>query len=512
MLIDKNTYLRVPVSKNAKLTKVNIYEGDKLLLDLDACVDFDSPEHTVDYPLSPFSGRDIRAENEYGKPFEFTDKPNTVHGSELRPKHRFTAGFGWINDPNGLVFYEGRYHIFYQHNPLGTQWGNMHWGHTVTDDLVNFERRDDVLFPDELGDMFSGSAIVDEKNLLGKNTEEHKALLLFYTSAGGQSSRIISGDKKFSQCLAYSTDGGVTFKKYEHNPIIPHIKASNRDPKVIYDDVNDIYIMLLFFDGDEYALFTSHDLVKWKQVQVFNLKGDDECPDFFRMDNGRGEKKWVIGGAHDRYTVCDFEPEVGFMNFTEAKTLGFGAVYASQSFSGTGDRRLRLSWLRFQKIPDGAFNCMLSVPCDMKLFGDELRIIPAVEYRKPRSLLCDETGLPSHGISMEVGKSADITMEISNPEEAITVFLGGNEIKLDITAGTVCVNGGGTMPLCPCNGSVSLRIVSDIYGIEIFSGIEDGYARAYGAFEGIIENGGLTLRGEGLLKRLTVYRGVGDSI
>ena len=506
MVIDESRkYLAVPVSRGATVTKINIFEGDSLLLDLNAGVDFDAPDEVVHYPLNAFLGKDIRIENEYGIPFELTDKPDIVHESPLRPKLRFTAPFGWINDPNGLILYEGRYHVFYQHNPLGVKWNNMHWGHAVSDDLIHFEHRDDALAPDSLGDMYSGSAITDEKNLLGKNTPEHKALVLFYTSAGGNKFRNVSSDKKFSQCLACSTDGGLTFRKYGHNPIIPHIKAYNRDPKVLYDDVNDVYIMLLCFDVEEYAAFTSRDLVNWKQLQTIALKGDDECPDFFKMDNGRGERKWVIGGAHDRYTVCDFDPEAGFVNFTEAKTLGFGKVYASQSFSGTADRRLRLSWLRFEKIPDSAFNCMLSVPCEMKLFGDELRIIPAEEVRKSMSLLWDEKKLPTHGVSADVGLTADIEMEISAAEEPVSIFLGGNEIKLDLSCGSVTVNGDGTMPLCPDDGTAHVRIITDRYGMEVFTGIADGFAKAYGAFEGVIENGNMTVRGEGSLDRLTVY-------
>lgn len=504
LITNDNRYIVLPVSKEADKTKLRISQDGKLMLDLDIKLDFRNPESTMYYDLVHFMGMDIEITNECGKELEFTSEKPMPEFGKYRPRMRYTADYGWINDPNGLVYYEGQYHLFYQHNPAGTEWGNMHWGHAVSEDTLHWEELEEALIPDEMGDMFSGSAIVDHKNLLGLNTDRHEALLLFYTAAGNH--REIDKGKTFTQCLAYSTDGGYSFKKYENNPVVPHIKGGNRDPKVVYDDANGIYLMALYLDGTEYALLTSEDLVNWKHLQTFSLPGDDECPDIFKMDNGKDEKKWVIGGAHDMYTVCDFDPDVGFVSFTEPKKLGFGAVYAAQSYSETGERRLRFSWERFTKIPDNDFSGMLSVPCELKLFGSELRIKPADEFDNACETVEVSENLPSHGICRDVGRSSDITLELSHLEEAVTVILGGNEIKLDAMSGTVTVNGEGTMPLCPDNGKAKVRIIADNYGIELFTGISDGYAKAFGAFAGEIKDGTLTLRGEGSLDRIKINK------
>jgi len=505
MLITKdNRYIMLPISKSAEKNKLRISHGSTLLLDLDVKLDFNSPESIMYYDLAPFMGMDVEIINEYSTTLKFTAEKPTPDFGRYRPRIRFTADYGWINDPNGLVFYKGKYHLFYQHNPAGTEWSNMHWGHAVSDDLIHFEDLDEALYPDEMGDMFSGSAIVDFDNRLGLNTDDHKAILLFYTAAGDH--REISQGKKFTQCLAYSLDGGYSFKKYENNPIVPHIKGGNRDPKVVFDTENGIYLMALYLDGNEYAILTSSDLICWKHLQTFSLQGDDECPDIFKMDNGKGENRWVMGGAHDMYTVCDFDPEVGFVSFTEPKKLGFGAVYASQSYSGTGDRRLRYSWLRFTACPDCEYNCMLSTPCELKLFGNELRIAPSTEFDAVCHAAEVSEKLPSHGICREIGRSADITLELSSIEEAVTLMLGGNEIKLDAMSGLITVNGTENMPLCPMGGKIKVRIITDNFGIELFAGIEDGFAKAYGAFPGKIENSTLTILGEGSLDRLTVNK------
>ncbi len=504
LISNDNRYLVLPTSKSAKNTKLFITENGKLLLDLDVALDFDNPEADMYYDLTGFIGRELEFSSEYDRPFSLTDEKPLPDITEYRPRMRFTADYGWINDPNGLVYYEGQYHLFYQHNPVGTLWGNMHWGHAVSEDLLHWEDLDEALIPDELGDMFSGSAVVDHRNLLGLNTEDHDALLLFYTAAGNYSD--INKGKNFTQCIAYSTNGGYSFKKYEGNPVVPHIAGRNRDPKVVYDDVNETYLMALYLEGEKYALLTSENLINWKHLQTFSLAGDNECPDIFKMDNGKGEKKWVVGGAHDRYTVCDFDPSVGFVNFSNTKTLGFGAVYAAQSYSETEERRIRFSWERFKEIPDKNFNCMLSVPCELKLFGNELRIKPADEFDNVCLPLEISENLPSHGICREIGRSCDVTLELSKLEEEITVMLCGNEIKLNAASGTVTVNGVETMSLCSDNGSAKLRIIADCYGIELFTGICDGYAKAFGAFACEITGTVLTVRGEGSLDRIVINR------
>ncbi|MBR6402296.1 MAG: glycoside hydrolase family 32 protein [Eubacterium sp.] len=200
----------------------------------------------------------------------------------MRPNLHFTPPKGWMNDPNGLVYYNNRYHLFYQHNPYSCEWDSMHWGHAVSDDLIRWEHLPIALVPDEDGDIFSGSCIVDKNNVSGFGTEESPALLAFYTSHHPSTLRE-------EQCLAISNDG-VHFTKYELNPIIPgtaHTPA--RDPFVFENDILGGYTMC-FTTEDSIRFYHSEDLLNWEETGIFTLpqnvfQGMIECPAIFRCDN-----------------------------------------------------------------------------------------------------------------------------------------------------------------------------------------------------------------------------------
>lgn len=490
--------LVLPTSKSAQKTKVYIKSGGRLLIDLDVQVDFENPETVFYYDLSRFNGLDVEVSHESGKSFGFSALPAAPVGDSLRPKLHFTAKNGWLNDPNGLCRYEGRYHLFFQHNPVGLRWGNMHWGHAVGDDLIHWEECGDVLFPDESGDMYSGSAIVDTDNLLGLRENEHDPLILFYTAAGGN--REISAGRKYTQCIAYSTDCGNTFKKWKNNPVVDHIKGCNRDPKVVRDPESGIYIMALYLDGDEYALLTSSNLADWKLIQTIPLMGDNECPDFFPLSDGTGKLKWVLCGAHDCALIGDFDPERGLVNTGDVQKFGFGKPYAAQSFNLGGElRRVRIAWNRFTAVPSKNFNCELGIPCEVTLQGGKLRLAPIGELESCFTEIQNSEKLPSHGISRNITLPCDITLELSESEEPVRIVICGNELKLD-AAGILTVNGRDSMPLRLCDGRAMLRIIADSIGIEVF----DLSGLTYGAFETIPNGELLTIGGEGSLDKMSV--------
>ena len=296
-------YLILPVSEHAQVKKLCFEdESGKLLYDLDVRLDPVAAQHIYYADLGRFAGMtlNVRWDPEINFFPQLADELPEAGGETFRPYAHFTANRGWINDPNGLVFYEGKYHLFFQHNPVGMHWGNMHWGHAVSDDLVHWEEKETALFPDEFGTMYSGCAVIDEKNVSGLKRSDHDPLLLFYTAAGDRS--MLSQGKEHVQCLAYSTDGGETFEKYQGNPIIDHIIGGNRDPKVIFCPELDAYVMALYLDGETYALFRSENLLNWEIMQKIDLPGDDECPDFFPLYLG-GEKYWIFSGASDYYFV-----------------------------------------------------------------------------------------------------------------------------------------------------------------------------------------------------------------
>lgn len=228
---------------------------------------------------------------------------SALYDETYRPQFHFTAQKNWINDPNGLVYYKGEYHLFFQHNPKGNEWGNMTWGHAISWNLVCWEQLPNAIEPDALGTIFSGSAVVDWDNTAGFQRGSEKALVAIYTAAGGTSPE--SQGQKFTHCLAYSNDCGKTWIKYAKNPVLPHIVGENRDPKVVWYESTERWIMTLFKDGNTYAFFSSPDLKAWTHLQDITVPGCSECPDFFPLpvDGGRHDQKWVWTAANGKYLV-----------------------------------------------------------------------------------------------------------------------------------------------------------------------------------------------------------------
>ena len=214
------------------------------------------------------------------------------YGEKYRPQFHFTARKHWINDPNGLFFYQGTYHLCFQHQPPGRQGAYKDWGHAVSTDLIHWKQLASALTPHRVwGGCWSGSAVVDWQNTTGFQTGDARPIVAILTNGGepGQG-------PPCTQCLAFSTDGGSTFSYYEKNPVLGHIVASNRDPKVVWYAPTGKWIMALFLDGNDYALFASTDLKSWERLCVVNLPGVSECPDLFPLpvDGDPANTKWVF--------------------------------------------------------------------------------------------------------------------------------------------------------------------------------------------------------------------------
>lgn len=272
------------------------------------------------------------------------------------PKVHFAAKYGWINDPNGLIYHDGVYEIYFQYNPYGTQWGNMTWGHARTRDFLEYEELAPVLHPDENGTMFSGCGIINERGLLGLPKD---ALLLFYTAAGGTNPE--SEGKIFTIRMAYSLDGGNTYRK-SGEPVLESLAAENRDPKVFWHEESGAYILVLWLEEQDFAIFRSTDLEKFTLSQRLTLKGGFECPDLFRLSvKNSEESKWVFWAADGSYYVGEFDGYT-FTQTQERKTAYEGRVeneerkpslaYAAQTYFGVGDRVMSLPWLRTECVEE----------------------------------------------------------------------------------------------------------------------------------------------------------------
>lgn len=285
---------------------------------------------------------------------KLSDTFDTTNTDYYRPSYHFTPLYGWMNDPNGMVYKDGEYHLYFQYNPYGSKWGNMHWGHAVSKDLIHWEHLDPAIARDPVGHIFSGSSVVDKKNTAGFGKD---AIIAIYTNNSVNHDEV--------QCIAYSNDNGRTFTKYEGNPVLTPFDGLKdfRDPKVFWYEKDKCWFMIVSADK-ETRFYKSKNLKKWDYVSAFG-KGlgqqpcQYECPDFFQLPVNGDEKnkKWVMtmninpgcwfGGSATEYFVGDFDGK----NFTcpdanEVKWLDWGKDhYATVTFSNTGSRVLAITWM-----------------------------------------------------------------------------------------------------------------------------------------------------------------------
>ncbi|MEM6504101.1 MAG: sulfatase-like hydrolase/transferase [Planctomycetota bacterium] len=391
------THLIVPVSNKGKIQLLGIYDGDRLVQNFKVALPQDgAADWLAAYPLEHFklSGKTIRVApiepkrlpESYADAFELIRVGTTEdahHDSDFDQPYRnqfhLAARKGWLNDPNGMVYHNGKYHLFYQHNPFGIKWGNMHWGHATSKDLVHWEHQPIALFQRTTSDMaFSGGGFVDFNNSagLGKDT-----LFITFTSTGR------------GECLAYSQDGGKTFKELPENPVVKH---KGRDPKIFWYEPEQKWVMVVYSeepspetqDGPpgkmKHYSFTFHesrDLRNWKRVGAFtdpDRAAVFECPDIFELEIG-GETKWVLYGAQAKYFIGHFDgktfhkevgPIGGKADFWNTQ---HGHFYAAQNFSQTPDGRvIRIGWLKIQKnytakYPGQMTSQALSLPHELQL-------------------------------------------------------------------------------------------------------------------------------------------------
>ena len=330
---------------------------------------------------------------------KLSDEFDTTNRENFRPFYHFTPQYGWMNDPNGMVYKDGVYHLFYQYNPYGSMWGNMHWGHATSTDLVSWEHQPVAIAPDALGTIFSGSCVVDKDNTAGFGAG---AIVAFYTSAS---------DRQV-QSMAYSLDNGRTFKKYARNPILTSTQRDFRDPKVFWHDATDKWIMILAV-GQEMQIYSSANLKDWSYESSFGEGqgahgGVWECPDLFELPvEGTNEKKWVLlcnlnpggpfGGSATQYFVGTFNGKE-FVNESPSKTkwMDWGKDhYATVTWSDAPDnRRIAIAWMSnwqyANDVPTSQYRSPNSVPRDLGLFtvGGEtyLQSDPSPELQKLRDI------------------------------------------------------------------------------------------------------------------------------
>ncbi len=416
----------------------------------------------------------------------------THYQETLRPQFHFTARRNWLNDPNGLVWHQGQYHLFFQYNPKGNNWGPNYWGHAVSTDLIHWHQLDEALEPDDYGWIWSGSAVVDRHNTSGLGKEGKPPLIAFYTTGNGKENLCV-------QSIAFSNDAGKTWTKYAGNPVLGHIAAQNRDPKVVWDENSSQWVMALYLEKTRFALFGSSDLLHWQELSRLEQYGDAECPDFFPMplDGDSQQIKWVFSAANGKYQVGNFDG-CKFIPETPVISNEFGRnFYAPQTWSNSPDgRRVQIAWMANGTYPGMPFNQQMSFPCELTLHstpsGPRLHRMPVKEVESLRnktysfqdkeatvhfSDTCFYNPLNPNALAENSDmpcETADIEMEIDiSQAKGFDLLLRRIPIRYQKESQEL---------LCQCcamelplrNGRVTLRILLDKTSIEIYG--NDGEA------------------------------------
>ncbi|MEO8712281.1 MAG: glycoside hydrolase family 32 protein [Parafilimonas sp.] len=332
---------------------------------------------------------------------------NTVYHEQYRPQIHFSPQAHWMNDPNGMVYNDGVYHLFFQYYPDSTVWGPMHWGHATSTDLIHWHQQPVALYPDSLGYIFSGSAVVDKNNTSGFGKNGIAPLVAIFTHHDPVGEKAARNNFQ-NQSIAYSLDNGKSWTKYAGNPVLRNPGITDfRDPKVMWYEPQKKWVMTLAVK-DHISFYSSPDLKNWKQESEFGKDigahgGVWECPDLFIL-NDKGKEVWVLivnlnpggpnGGSATQYFIGDFDGKTFTPGNTNTKWLDYGPdEYAGVTWSNTGDRKIFLgwmsNWLYANLVPTIKWRNAMTVPRELKIkhAGNDIFIAsePVTELNKIES-------------------------------------------------------------------------------------------------------------------------------
>lgn len=316
-VITSDKYILLPVEEDEHNAHIRVIKDNQVVKEFNCKLAINKTDYSVPLDISEYGGdvlldiqftgdkRSIGLIKDFAcwKDIKLSSVFDTKNREKFRPIYHHTPAYGWMNDPNGMFYKDGVWHLYYQYNPYGSQWENMTWAHSTSTDLMHWENQGEVIQPDALGTIFSGNSVVDKENTAGFGKD---VVIAFYTSAGNAQ----------TQSIAYSTDNGMSFKKYANNPIITSDVPDFRDPKVFWnDDLNQWNLILA--SGQQMNIYSSKNLKDWKYESCFgeeygNHGGVWECPDLLKIGD-----KWVLicninpggpfGGSATQYFVGTFD-------------------------------------------------------------------------------------------------------------------------------------------------------------------------------------------------------------
>jgi len=443
MRVEQGTkYLLLPVQEKEENAHIAVLDGrNEMVKRLNVRLAVDKVDYFVPLEIKQAQLLDITFQGDRRttgavkdfacwKEMKYSDTFDTTNREKFRPAYHHTPLYGWMNDPNGMFYKDGVWHLYYQYNPYGSQWENMTWGHSTSKDLIHWEAQPLAIEADWLGAIFSGSAVVDKENTAGFG---RNAVVAMYTSAGAAQ----------TQSIAYSADGGQTFTKYAGNPVITYNAPDFRDPKVFWFEGRWIVVLAV---GQEVQFYSSTNLKDWKYESSFgreygNHDGVWECPDLFKVKSeGVNSEKWVLllninpggpfGGSATQYFVGTFDGRTFACedNPSETKWMDYGKDhYATVTFHGAPDGRIvalpwMSNWQYANQVPTQQFRSANGLPRDLGLttVGGET-YLTSTPSKEVSALRGKKVKQPTETceILVDVKGSANITLSNAKGEQVI---------------------------------------------------------------------------------------------
>ena len=494
-----NRYLLIPVQERAEMAHVRVVKNNQLAQTFNVRLAVDKIDYFVPLDLNVVSGEavlqvKVPAQQHVNKAFKdyscwtsmkYSDTFDSRNVEKFRPAYHHSPAYGWMNDPNGLFYKDGVWHLYYQWNPYGSQWENMTWGHSTSTDGLHWTPQPTAIEADALGAIFSGCCVVDKNNTAGFG---NGAIVAYYTSAGARQ----------TQSMAYSLDGGQTFTKYAGNPVIVSDVPDFRDPHIFWNEEAGFWNMVLA-SGQEMSIYSSKDLKQWKHESNFGLtygnhSGVWECPDLMKLPvDGTGEQKWMLicninpggpfGGSATQYFigqfdghqfVCEDQPE-------ETKWMDYGKDhYATVTFDNAPDgRRVAIAWMSnwqyANQVPTMQFRSTNSILRDLSLYQYEgetyCAVRPAKEMDAARG---KKIARPTDRCEIVVTLKGDARITLSNgSKERVVLDYDADMASLDFDrrhSGQCSFSDAfPTVVTAPVHGSLrTLRIFIDKSSIEVF--------------------------------------------
>ena len=488
-------YILLPVEEEEGYAHIRVIKDNQVVKEFNCKLAINKTDYNVPLDVSEYGGdvlldiqfsgdkRSIGLINNFvcWKDIKATNVFDSKNREKFRSIYHHTPLYGWMNDPNGMFYKDGVWHLYYQYNPYGSQWENMTWAHSTSTDLIHWKNHGEVIQPDALGTIFSGSSVVDKENTAGFGKD---AIVAFYTSAGAAQ----------TQSIAYSTDNGETFKKYANNPILTSDVPDFRDPNVFWNEEVKHWNLILAA-GQQMNIYSSKNLKDWKFESSFgegygNHGGVWECPDLLKMGD-----KWLLicninpggpfGGSATQYFVgsfdghkftCESKPEV-------TKWMDYGKDhYATVSFSNAPDGRIVVlpwmsNWQYANQVPTQQYRSANGLPRDLGLYSyngeDYVSVKPSPEVfaafeKKPSGRL-----QPAAYIEVtNIKSNASIVLSNDKGERVTMVYDGKNAtFSMDRTESGVTDfhSDFKAKTVAPTNGIIkSMQIFIDRCSIEAF--------------------------------------------